>query len=161
MISCLELTSSTRSILYSAHLFWESQNCVLVAAGTAFGEIIYWSWSHDADMGATSHVHRVFLGHEGSVFGVRISKELPSDCCQNLKRIIASCSDDRTIRIWDVSDVDTQGGLAVTTGQISGSDRTLNTPVSATKPSTPNPSPARSAWLSVGVICPESGQCDF
>jgi WD40 repeat protein len=78
-------------------------------------------------MGATSHVHRVFLGHEGSVFGVRISKELPSDCCQNLKRIIASCSDDRTIRIWDVSDVDTQGGLAVTTGQISGSDRTQHT----------------------------------
>jgi WD40 repeat protein len=104
-LSFVELTSSSRSILYSAHVFWESDNCVLVAAGTAFGEIMYWSWTRDAEIGATSTIHRVFLGHEGSIFGVRISKELPSDCCQSLKRIIASCSDDRTIRIWDVSDV--------------------------------------------------------
>ncbi|KAL1649824.1 WD repeat-containing protein 6 [Didymella pomorum] len=27
-------------------------------------------------------------------------------CCGNLKRVIASCSDDRTIRLWDVSDAD-------------------------------------------------------
>lgn len=104
-VSVLELTSSSRSILYSADVFWESEDCVLVAAGTAFGEIMYWSWNNDTTIGASSQIHRVFLGHEGSVFGVRISKELPSDCCQSLKRVIASCSDDRTIRIWDVSDV--------------------------------------------------------
>ncbi|KAF1841882.1 WD domain-containing protein [Cucurbitaria berberidis CBS 394.84] len=102
-----ELTSSSRSILYSAHLFWESSDRVLVAAGTAFGEIMYWSWSHDSQFGPVSRIHRVFLGHEGSIFGVQISKELPSECCKQLKRVIASCSDDRTIRIWDVSDVNT------------------------------------------------------
>ncbi|CAO2657498.1 Nn.00g036240.m01.CDS01 [Neocucurbitaria sp. VM-36] len=102
-----ELTSSSRSILYSAHLLWESSNRVLVAAGTAFGEIIYWSWNHDPNVGSASRIHRVFLGHEGSIFGVRISNELPSGCCHPLRRVIASCSDDRTIRIWDVSDVDT------------------------------------------------------
>ncbi|KAF2823405.1 WD40 repeat-like protein [Ophiobolus disseminans] len=100
-----ELTTSSRSILYSAHVFWESNDCVLVAAGTAFGEIMYWSWSRDPLTGSSSCIHRIFLGHEGSIFGIRISRELSSDCCQNLKRIIASCSDDRTIRIWDVSDV--------------------------------------------------------
>ena len=49
-------------------------------------------------------MHSLFLGHEGSIFGVRISHELPPEYCQGLKRVIASCSDDRTIRIWDVSD---------------------------------------------------------
>jgi WD40 repeat protein len=82
-------------------------NRVLVAAGTAFGEIIYWSWSDEGLDEPASIIHRVFLGHEGSIFGVQISKELPTECCQRLRRVVASCSDDRTIRIWDVSDVNT------------------------------------------------------
>jgi WD40 repeat protein len=126
-LSIVELTSSSRSILYSAHVFWESENCVLVAAGTAFGEIMYWSWNRHPDIGATSRVHRVFLGHEGSIFGVRISKELPSDCCQSLKRVIASCSDDRTIRIWDVSDVAIRASPAVPSDQTTDSERTRHT----------------------------------
>ncbi|KZM19802.1 WD repeat-containing protein 6 [Ascochyta rabiei] len=100
-----ELTSSSRSILYSAHLLWQSSNCILVAAGTAFGEIMYWSWSKTAHGDSVSQIHQVFLGHEGSIFDVRISKELPRGCCGTLKRVIASCSDDRTIRLWDVSNV--------------------------------------------------------
>lgn len=104
-VSIIELTTSTRSILYSAHLFWDSPNTLLVVAGTAFGEIMYWSWSQDGSDAPVSRTHRIFTGHEGSIFGVRISKELPSECCQKLRRLIASCSDDRTIRIWDVSDV--------------------------------------------------------
>ncbi|KAH7406012.1 WD40-repeat-containing domain protein [Phaeosphaeria sp. MPI-PUGE-AT-0046c] len=126
-ISVRELTSGSRSILYSAHVFWESEDCVLVAAGTAFGEIMYWSWNNDATMGAISQVHRVFLGHEGSVFGVRISKELPSDCCQSLKRVIASCSDDRTIRIWDVSDVTIRAPRTGSSNQSRDAERTHHT----------------------------------
>lgn len=104
-ISISELTASSRSILYSAHLLWESADCILVAAGTAFGEIMYWSWTKPAQGEAHSQIHQVFLGHEGSIFDVRISQELQRGCCGNLKRVIASCSDDRTIRLWDVSDV--------------------------------------------------------
>ncbi|KAF7564952.1 WD40 repeat [Pyrenophora tritici-repentis] len=106
-VTISDLTSSSRSILYSAHLFWEGLNRVLVAAGTAFGEIIYWSWSDEDPDEPASRICRVFLGHEGSIFGVQISEELPTECCQKLKRVVASCSDDRTIRIWDVSDVNT------------------------------------------------------
>lgn len=105
-ISIINLTASSRSILYSAHLLWESANCILVAAGTAFGEIMYWSWAKSAQGEAHSQIHQVFLGHEGSIFDVRISKELQRECCGSLKRVIASCSDDRTIRLWDISNAD-------------------------------------------------------
>lgn len=88
---------------------------------------MYWSWNQDAGAGSTSRVHRVFLGHEGSVFGVRISKELPSGCCQTLKRIIASCSDDRTIRIWDVSDVAVHDSHQSTSATVKDSERTQHT----------------------------------
>jgi hypothetical protein len=57
-----ELTTSSRSILYSAHLLWDTPNCILVAAGTAFGEIMYWSWNKIPQDEATSSIHRVFLG---------------------------------------------------------------------------------------------------
>ncbi|KAF1934362.1 WD domain-containing protein [Didymella exigua CBS 183.55] len=106
-VNISELTASSRSILYSAHLLWESPSCILVAAGTAFGEIMYWSWSKSVQGGALSQIHQVFLGHEGSIFDVRISKELQRGDFGVLRRVIASCSDDRTIRLWDVSSVDT------------------------------------------------------
>ncbi|OSS46266.1 hypothetical protein B5807_08126 [Epicoccum nigrum] len=119
-----ELTTSSRSILYSAHLLWDTPNCILVAAGTAFGEIMYWSWNKIPQDEATSSIHRVFLGHEGSIFDVRISHALQRGCCGALKRVIASCSDDRTIRLWDVSDVDVSG---IQDGTIAEAQRTRHT----------------------------------
>lgn len=126
-VSIRELTTSTRSILYSAHLFWDSSNTLLVVAGTAFGEILYWSWSQDGINAPRSRTHRIFTGHEGSIFGVRISKELPSECCQQVRRVIASCSDDRTIRIWNVSDVDPSKKNSKESGELSDESRTRHT----------------------------------
>jgi WD40 repeat protein len=88
---------------------------------------MYWSWNNDAETGGTSCIHRIFLGHEGSIFGVRISKQLPTDCCQSLRRIIASCSDDRTIRIWDVSDVAIHDRPTTSSEQGSNTERTRHT----------------------------------
>src|SRR5699024_577912 len=40
---------------------------------------------------------------EGSIFGVSISPEIISPEEKESRRFLASCSDDRTIRVWDIS----------------------------------------------------------
>ncbi|KAK2865102.1 hypothetical protein FQN49_003906 [Arthroderma sp. PD_2] len=103
-----ELGSILRPILYSADITWDS-NRILVAAGTVFGEIIIWSCYLTPDSNLCQKVddsvqiHRFFTGHEGSIFGVDISPDMQLDGGKSTKRFVASCSDDRTIRIWEIS----------------------------------------------------------
>ncbi|CRL17047.1 WD40/YVTN repeat-like-containing domain [Penicillium camemberti] len=107
-ISIYQLATSVKSILYSADVIALSASHVLIAAGTVFGEIIVWSCflnkngSHKAN--AIGSIHHFFTGHDGSIFGVRISPQIPSLNGGQSGRILASCSDDRTVRIWDISD---------------------------------------------------------
>ena len=98
-----ELSASSRSILYSAHVSWQSSKQVVVAAGTVFGEILVWSCCLDDPDRPENILRHRYSGHEGSIFGIRMSGVLPCipfgpDC-----RLVASCSDDRTIRIWNIS----------------------------------------------------------
>ncbi|OJD33699.1 wd repeat protein [Diplodia corticola] len=107
------LTVSSRCILYSAHLSWLSAAKVLVASGTAFGEILVWSCDFTNLDKPRSCVHHFFTGHEGSVFGVQIS--LPfyvSEDQTNRHQLLASCSDDRTVRIWDISQLPDGGDFS-------------------------------------------------
>ncbi|OHW93171.1 WD domain-containing protein [Colletotrichum incanum] len=102
------IISPSRPILYSANLTWISKTSVLVAGGTVFGEIIIWKCHFSGDEAEAekkpwSEVLFVFTGHEGSIFGVDISPEI--DIGEGKKaRLLASCSDDRTIRIWDITE---------------------------------------------------------
>lgn len=100
VISLEILHSPSRSILYSAQLVWECENTILVAAGTVFGEIIVWKCS-TGSISSRSRVLHTFTGHEGSIFGVNISPVV-TDGDGNSTRLLASCSDDRTIRIWEL-----------------------------------------------------------
>lgn len=88
---------------------------------------MFWSWNKSAQGQATSRIHQVFLGHEGSIFDVRISKELQRGSCGSLKRVIASCSDDRTIRLWDVSNTDVNITEGDAVGQSAEAQRTRHT----------------------------------
>ncbi|KAI4160125.1 MAG: hypothetical protein LQ342_005982 [Letrouitia transgressa] len=104
------ISSGPNSMLYSAHI----QPCsdderLMVAVGTVLGEVIFWSVSvknHFQGYEAIyqNKLHYRFVGHEGSVFGIRIFEPVRGDMKE--KRLLASCSDDRTIRVWDVSNLE-------------------------------------------------------
>lgn len=105
-VSIHPMANGPRSILYSAHLIWPSHGPVLVAAGTVYGEVLFWSFLAREGVSRPSLeisglLNYKFKGHEGSVFGVRISGEF-TFAESGTRRILASCSDDRTIRIWNV-----------------------------------------------------------
>lgn len=103
-VSIHRMAIGPRSILYSAQVIWPSNGPGLVAAGTVYGEVLFWSFCSSqstcySGLGTSGILNNAFKGHEGSVFGVRISEE-SSSAEAGIRRILASCSDDRTIRIW-------------------------------------------------------------
>ena len=114
------LANGPSSVLYSAHVIVLGTGQILVACGTVFGKVLVWSCTLNAHLGhsgALRHTRllQTFYGHEGSVFGVCIA-ELPIDTISSqLMWVIASCSDDRTIRVWKLAnalnDADDQKSL--------------------------------------------------
>lgn len=125
--SICQLATGPRCILYSAHIIWKDSNTPgIVAAGTVSGEILHWSFRPDdatrsgcSRQPGTGVLHHKFEGHESSVFGVRLSEEAIDERSGLPNRILASCSDDRTIRLWDISsDLDGNPGNDSTKGLI-------------------------------------------
>jgi len=96
---CLKyFNTDSKSLLYSARIFWESQNDLFVTSGTCFGEVI--TWSLQVSDSAKTVVHDTLRGHEGSIFDLAISTFTGNQQKFGYSRIIASCSDDRTLRLW-------------------------------------------------------------
>lgn len=98
------LTSPSRPMLYNGRLAWLSRDTLLVAAGTVFGDVVVWKY-HFASNEMSYGRHDMLCtltGHEGSIYSVDISPEITRPDGESV-RLLASCSDDRTIRIWDVA----------------------------------------------------------
>ncbi|KAG7109268.1 Regulator of Ty1 transposition protein 10 like [Verticillium longisporum] len=88
------IVAPARPGLYAARAAWTAPAMLLVAGGTAFGEIVVWTCELPAAGPPSCEVLSVFAGHEGSIFGVDISPD-----------------DDRTIRVWDVSKASLERGV--------------------------------------------------
>ncbi|XP_067657544.1 tRNA (34-2'-O)-methyltransferase regulator WDR6-like isoform X2 [Haliotis asinina] len=88
-VDCVE-----KCILYCAHFITSSWPSLILAAGTVFNQVIVWS-PHGSrnDQEQREVIHR-FKGHQGVIFSIDY----------NLKSsILASVSDDRTIRLWKLT----------------------------------------------------------
>ncbi|GAD94987.1 WD repeat protein [Paecilomyces variotii No. 5] len=108
VIHLQQLASGVKTMLYSADILALSATHILIASGTVFGEVIVWSYFLGEDgnflTDNCTSIHHFFTGHQGSIFGVDISPELAVVRNGKPGRLLASCSDDRTVRIWDISD---------------------------------------------------------
>jgi WD40 repeat protein len=107
-ISTEILVPGSKCILYCAHISWLSASSCLIASGTAFGDIILWSTSFDSRtrQDLVTKTHYIYQAHEGSVFGVQFSRSISQETLGEPSRVLASCSDDRTVRLWDISDLE-------------------------------------------------------
>ncbi|XP_015259385.1 PREDICTED: WD repeat-containing protein 6 [Cyprinodon variegatus] len=97
--SCLE-----GCLLYSALLLvHESWRDTVLVGGTVFQQLVIWKPGGD-DMAGCGHkapVERRLLGHSGVIFSISYLQE---------KGYLASASDDRSIRVWDVGALGGPGG---------------------------------------------------
>ncbi|PIA16023.1 WD40 repeat-like protein [Coemansia reversa NRRL 1564] len=85
-VSCEE-----RSILYAAAFYGQFTDELLVAAGTVFNQVLLWSVGlQDSN---NIPVQQRLCGHEGVIFGLSFSKD---------GQLLASVSDDRSLRIWNL-----------------------------------------------------------
>ncbi|KZZ92065.1 WD repeat protein [Moelleriella libera RCEF 2490] len=104
-----DAVSPSRPMLYVAQLAWLSRRSVLVAAGTVFGTILVWKAEEK-----TATMLAALRGHEGSIYGVDISPMVALRRGMPV-RLLASCSDDRTIRVWDISEASADHSVPATT----------------------------------------------
>ncbi|XP_053154875.1 WD repeat-containing protein 6 isoform X2 [Hemicordylus capensis] len=91
-----EVHCQEKCILYSAHLVGSSWDNLVLVAGTVFNQLVVWCAANpDDDTGRIKPRIRI-SGHKGVIFSI---------CYLESKSILASASDDRSLRLWAVSNL--------------------------------------------------------
>lgn len=99
------INSSLCTFLYSGDFVQISEDDFIICSGTAFGEVLTWMLRrHHRDGEWQAYPWREYQGHNGSIFGISISATFEIDGIH--RRVVASCSDDRTIRVWNLSEIE-------------------------------------------------------
>lgn len=100
--SITQITPRSTCLLYCAKVVALTKDVMLVIAGTIFGDVLVWTTNLDAQ-NARRILHQTLVGHEGSIFGIAVMDVTAIKILSPASHLIATCSDDRTIRLWQIS----------------------------------------------------------
>ncbi|XP_056380771.1 WD repeat-containing protein 6 [Hyla sarda] len=88
-----EIHCSEKCILYSAHFVGTTWEKLTLISGTVFNQLVIWGMSDQINEEGRVEPRRRISGHDGVIFSIYYEKQ---------KGVLASASDDRSIRVWNV-----------------------------------------------------------
>ena len=83
---------------YSARFFGSCLEHLIIASGTVFNQVLLWKVQGKKDENNRSPVLERLTGHEGVIFSINFNKS---------GTLLSSVSDDRSIRLWKVTNLST------------------------------------------------------
>lgn len=101
LFSCAEAC-----LLYSALLIGSSWESSVLVGGTVFNQLVLWR-PRGVTVDNRSQVEKRLLGHNGVIFSL---------CYLQSSGLLASASDDRSVRVWHVGSLGGAGGCGVELG---------------------------------------------
>ncbi|XP_053576770.1 WD repeat-containing protein 6 [Bombina bombina] len=91
-----EVHCSEKCILYSALFYGESWEKLVLVSGTVFNQLVIWSVSDHTNEEGRIEPRKRISGHNGVIFSI---------CYEKQRGVLASASDDRSLRVWGVGDL--------------------------------------------------------
>ncbi|XP_034287578.1 tRNA (34-2'-O)-methyltransferase regulator WDR6 isoform X1 [Pantherophis guttatus] len=93
-----EVHCQEKCILYSAHLVGSRWETLVLVAGTVFHQLVVWRVTDQTDDTGRIKPRSRISGHSGVIFSI---------CFLESQGILASASDDRSVRLWSICDLRT------------------------------------------------------
>ncbi|XP_018431582.1 PREDICTED: WD repeat-containing protein 6 [Nanorana parkeri] len=89
-----EVHCAEKCILYSAHFVGRTWEELTLISGTVFNQLVIWGMCDQTDQEGRVEPRRRISGHNGVIFSIFY-----------MKGMLASASDDRSLRVWKVGDL--------------------------------------------------------
>lgn len=96
--TCFPLIKWLLLLRYSARFFGSHLEHIIVASGTVFNQVLLWKVQGKKDESNRTPVLQRLTGHEGVIFSINFNKS---------GTLLSSVSDDRSIRLWKVTNLTT------------------------------------------------------